>query len=107
MTDPTASGVFKKEFGPYWRWWRWIARQFSVLSLGTIGGILAVGGGYIIHLGTRVVVLETRVVPVLEARKEETANQIRITDLETRMIRLEANWDNAKRESDSAPRRTR
>ncbi len=61
---------------------------------------MTVAGGYIIHLRQdvavvreRVVVLETRVVPVLNESKQETENAIRIQDLDGRVHRLEDNFD--------------
>lgn len=112
------SGIFRKEFGDNWRWWRWLQRQFTATSLGVIGLIVTVAGTYIVRMnqkvaeqGTRIVVLETRVVPVLEERKQESTNRVEIEDLKARISRLEANYDIAQREAGTPPvsfrRRTR
>lgn len=109
-SDPTSSGIFRKEFGDNWRAWRWLQRQFTATSLGAIGAIVVFAGGYIVRLnqkvgeqGMKIVVLETRVVPVLEARKEESTNRVEIEDLKARVSRIEANWDVAKTEAGSPP----
>lgn len=116
--------VLHKHFGEFWRWWRWLSRQFSATSLGVIGFMAVAGGGYIVNLhrtiaeqGTRIALLEGRVIPILEKAAEITAMDhrltamdARITTLETamqvttrdqgdRLTRLEDDWDGARTEA--------
>lgn len=59
----------------------------------TIGGILVAGGGYVISLKTRVVVLETQVVPVLQGADRLIKLEAHDADHERRIGRIEGNLD--------------
>lgn len=74
----------------------WLRQQFSLTSIIAILSILAAGGGWIINLKTRVVVLETRVVPVLANVREIDVLKVRVDDLEQRITRIEQDWDYAR-----------
>jgi len=108
--DPAASLILRSYFGQSWRIWRWVRNQFSVTSLSAIGGVLAIAGGYVMHLRQevavvreRVVVLETRVVPVLEDQTAVKVLQTRVEDHENRITRIENDWIDAKIEAGTPP----
>ena len=108
--DPSASGILRAEFGENWRWWRWLQRQFSVTSLGTIAALLVAGGGYIVHLREsvvqvreRVVVLETKVIPFVEGETRIATLETVLNDHGARITRLESNWDEAKSAAAAPP----
>lgn len=119
--------VLHKHFGEFWRAWRWLSRQFSATSLGVIGVMAVGGGGYIVDLhrtiaeqGTRIAVLEGRVIPVIAEASNVTALDKRVATLEKamelstkdqgdRLSRLEDDWDGARTEAGRPlkPRRRR
>jgi hypothetical protein len=109
--DPrTRTGILRAEFGESWRVWAWSRRQFTPTSLGAIGVILAASGGYIAHLSQRVSdqalriqIVETRVIPVLEERKDELTNHADIAALERRISTLEDRLNYATKEAGSPP----
>lgn len=103
----TRTGVLRTEFGRSWRFWHWLAKQFSGTSLGVIGVILSVSSAYIVHLNgkvtaqeTKITVLETKVLPVLasgaqigELRTNMSVLVSTVTSHENRLIRIEKNLD--------------
>lgn len=101
--DPlTRTGVLKAYFGEQYRFWLWIRGQFSPASLGVIAGVILTAGGYIMNLRetisavtTRVIVLETRVIPVLDQSNRTAVIEEQIGDVRDRVDRLEQHWDNA------------
>lgn len=108
--DPTQSAVLRIHFGHYWRAWRWIRRQFTVTSLSAIAGVLTIAGGYIVHLRQdvavvreRVVVLETRVVPVLGEQSAVAVLRSRVDDHENRITRIETDWIDARTAAGAPP----
>lgn len=101
--DPlTRTGVLRAHFGESYRFWMWARKQFTPASIGVIVSILVAASGYIAHLRenissvtTRVVVLETRVIPVLDQSNKTAALEVQINDTRERVDRLEQYWDNA------------
>ncbi len=98
----TRTGVLKAHFGEQYRFWMWARHQFTPASVGIIVTIIITAWGYIAHLRetvsavtTRVVVLETRVVPVMEQGNKTAVLQQQINDMGERVDRLEQHWDNA------------
>lgn len=91
------------EFGKSWRVWAWLQRQFSPISLTAIAAVSAFGGGYITNLKTRVVVLETQVIPVLQDTAAVTTLKAKVEDHAGRIDRLEKDYDVAYRESNTPP----
>lgn len=98
----TRTSVLRAHFGDSYKVWIWIRKQFTPASLGVIVSVVLAAGGYIIHLRetvsevtTRVIVLETRVVPVLEQADKTVQLETELTDVRQRIVRLEADWDNA------------
>lgn len=108
--DPAASAVLKVHFGHYWRAWRWLQHQFTVTSISAIAGVLGLAGGYIVHLRQdvavvreRVVVLETRVVPVLGEQSAVAVLQARVEDHDQRISRIESDWIDARNAAGTPP----
>ena len=101
--DPlTRTGVLKAHFGEQYRFWIWVRNQFTPASLGVIVTILITASGYISHLRenisavtTRVIVLETRVLPVLEQGGKTAVIEEQIKDMRERVDKLEDHWENA------------
>lgn len=91
--DPTESTILRGKFGRYWRAWWWLRLQWSVTSLATLGAVIIGIGGWAMNLKTRVVILETEVLPVLEESKREQVNSERIEALDGRVSRVERNID--------------
>ena len=67
--NPADSAILRVRFGKNWRWWKWFRDQWTKLSV-TVVCALASGIGAMllwnVHLGTKVVVLETQIVPDLK-----------------------------------------
>lgn len=97
------SGILKAEFGERWRWWAWFRRQWSTTSLVTVVTGVGILGGWAVNLKTRVVVLETRVVPVIKDEGRVDSLAATVTGHEQRLTRLERNWDDAKNEAGTPP----
>ncbi len=103
VEDPlTRTGVLKAHLGESYRFWIWIRNQFTPASIGLIVSVVVAAGGYIMNLRenvaavtTRVVVLETRVIPMLDESNRTAALQVEIDDTRDRVDRLEQYWDNA------------
>lgn len=101
--DPlTRTSVLRAHFGESYRFWVWVRGQFTPASIGVIISVVVAAAGYIVHLRetissvtTRVVVLETRVIPVLDQSNKTAALQVEIDDMRDRVDRLEQHWDNA------------
>lgn len=94
--DPNESAIMRARFGRNWRSWATFRDQWTKLSVTVVGGlgVVIVGiGGWAATLKTRVVVLETQVVPVLNESKIESNNATRLNDVERRIARLENNLD--------------
>jgi hypothetical protein len=73
LTRTGVHRVLESELGANWRKWRWWARQFTPTSLSALGVVIAAAGGWIVNQahkidnqGTRIVVLETQIVPDLK-----------------------------------------
>lgn len=88
-TSDTGLHPVKVVMGPNWRFWVWLKKQFSAVSLSTIGGVIAVAIGYLWHekmewvkVSERVVVLETEVIPVIQNTSATNALEHRVTVLE-------------------------
>jgi hypothetical protein len=104
LEDPlTRTGVLRENFGESYRFWIWVRNQFTPASISIIVGVIIAASGYIAHLRetvssvtTRVLVLETRVVPVLEQGSKTAVLEEQIRDMSGRVGRLEEYWDNAK-----------
>lgn len=84
--------ILKAEFGKSWRVWAWVRRQFSPISIATIAGLVGVAGGWVINLKTRVVVLETRVLPVIMDESAVKVLQGEVENHEGRINTLELNY---------------
>ncbi len=98
----TRTGVLRAHFGDSYRFWIWVRGQFTPASIGIIVSVALAAGGYIMNLRerisavtTRVVVLETRVIPVIDQNSNTKALQVEIDDTRDRVERLEGYWDNA------------
>jgi|SRR5579863_2400187 len=114
MTEEPLSrtGILRAELGQAWRWWVWFARQFTPTSLSAIGTIISLCGLYIIHLREdvatvreRVVVLETRVIPVIQSSDEITKLEDARENHEQRIKRIENNLDMDYNETEQARQR--
>lgn len=106
----TRTGVLRAELGQFWKGWIWLARQFNPTSLSALGAVIVACGGYIIHLREdvaktteRVVVLETKVIPVIGDENRVTMIETKVADHDQRITRLEDNYDTAQREAGRAP----
>jgi hypothetical protein len=97
------SGILKAEFGRNWRWWAWFRAQWSAMSITVVVAGVAALGGWALNLKTRVVVLETQVVPVL--KDEGRVDRLEATQNAQgdRITRLEGEWDNATKQADTPP----
>jgi hypothetical protein len=101
--DPlTRTGVLRAHFGESYRFWIWVRSQFTPASIGIIVSVVVAAGGYIVHLREtvssvtmRVLVLETRVIPVLDHSNKTAVLETQIRDVRERVDRLEEHWDNA------------
>jgi hypothetical protein len=101
--DPlTRTGVLRAHFGEHYRFWMWLREQFTPVSLSVIASVIIAASGYIMHLREsisavtmRVVVLETRVIPVIDQSNLTAALEVQINDMGDRVERLEQHWDNA------------
>lgn len=104
--DPNTTQLLKVASPP----WAWVRKNFTLPSVLTIAGLLATGGGYIISLKTRVVVLEHEVVHITEIvpdSKVLVALKTRVDDHDRRLEDLEDVVNTAKRNSQEpiVPRR--
>lgn len=97
------SAILREHFGRYWRAWRWVRRQFSATSLATIGAVIVGCGGWILSLKTRVVVLETQVVPVLKSEDRLAKVEGAVIAHDARIGSMERNYEYAKQEAGTAP----
>lgn len=82
--------------------WAWARKNFSLPSLLTIAGLIATGGGYIVSLKTRVVVLEHEVVHITEIvpdSKVLVELKTRVTDHDRRLEDLEDTVNTARQNS--------
>jgi uncharacterized coiled-coil protein SlyX len=68
-----------------------------------ICSIAAAAGGYIIHLGTRVQVLEYRVIPFVQGQLELTRIEDHVEYLDKRMVEVEGIVYNAQKEAGTPP----
>lgn len=98
----TRTGVLKAHFGEQYRFWIWLRAQFTPASVGVILSVVVTASGYIAHLREtvsavtmRVVILETRVIPVLDQGNRTAVLEEQISDARDRIDRLEQHWDNA------------
>jgi hypothetical protein len=110
MEDSSLTGVFGPEGAAAIRGWEKFRRQFTATSLSVIGAIATIGAGYIAYIhqalatvSTRVVVLETQVIPVIKDEGLVAGLNATVTGHEGRITRLEHDYDIAYRESDSPP----
>ena len=99
----TRTGVLRAHFGEYYRFWIWVRNQFTPISMSVIVSVIVTAGGYIAHLRenissvtTRVVVLETRVIPVIDQSNKTAALEVEINGLGKRVDKLEDRWENAR-----------
>lgn len=76
--------------------WFWLRENFKPPALFAILAMLGGLGGWVINLKTRVVVLETKVIPYAE-------DHGRMDALEQRVQRLEDEWDTAAQIAPTAP----
>ena len=108
--DPADSAVLKAKFGRSWRLWAWVRRQFSVTSVATLVIVAGSAWGYIAYLREsvvavreRVIVLETKVIPLVQEQDEQGALREMVRDHDERLKRLERNWDDAGQVAASTP----
>jgi len=104
------SAILRLEFGRSWRAWSWFRRQFTPTSLGAIGFVVVTCGGYIVHLhetvarqDTRIVVLETKIVPFVAGSADIKVLQALEDMNELRIGQLEADYLFARREAGTQP----
>jgi hypothetical protein len=86
--------------------WYWLRKNFSLASVLTIAGIVGGAGGYIIHLQTRVVIVERDVRTIKEIVPSSAAIATLTSQVQEqgeRIARLEKNWDDAAQSAGSAP----
>lgn len=98
--DPHSATMVLDRVAPAWGWLR---KNFSLASVLTIATVIAGAVGIISNLRTRVVVLETRVIPVLKDEGAVTKLQDSVEDVKARVSRLEKNWDDAANTAGTAP----
>ena len=94
--DPDQSAILRARFGHNWRSWAAFREQWTKLSITVVGVLWAIIVAITLwttSLKTRVVVLETQVLPVLNESKVESNNALRLTEVERRITRLENNLD--------------
>lgn len=109
--DPhSLTGVFGKERARWIRWAIWVRQQFSATSLTVIGVILMAAWTYISNLNsyigkveTRVVVLETEVVPDLKLKEKVATLELHDANHEARIQDLERNYDFARTHAGDPP----
>jgi hypothetical protein len=104
--EPESTGQHRvrEVFGSSWVAWVWLKRQFSLTSLFTVLGLLLGLGGWAISLQTRVVVLETKVVPFVGDQGHLAVIDQRLTDHDRRLEELESDFEHARTEADKPPR---
>lgn len=112
--DPTLTGVFGPEKARQLRWALWVRRQFTVTSVACISAVVSIAGGYIVHLredvarvSTRVVVLETEVVPDAQLKQKVAELQLQQVNHEARLRNLEDNYQFAREHAADPPTRGR
>jgi hypothetical protein len=101
--DTERSQIFQLEFGKSWRMWAWVRRQFSVTSVSAIVGVFVCCWGVILSLQTRVVVLETKVIPVIQDEALVTTLKANVAEHDRRITQLEADYRTAAHESETPP----
>jgi hypothetical protein len=102
--------ILKAEFGANWRWWAWFRKQWSAMSLtvvGACGAALLALGHWALNVQTRVVVLETQVVPVLKDESRVDKLEAKYDGHETRIANLEADYRTAQEHAADRPVPTR
>lgn len=106
---PANTGEYRVQevFGATWRLWVWLKRQFTLTSALALLGALAGLGGWALALQTRVVVLETRMTPVLASSAELAALKQRVDDNEERLGDLEDAFRHAQEEAGPHPPRNK
>jgi hypothetical protein len=105
--DPTLTDVFGPEKARQLRWALWVRRQFTATSLTVIGLVAGSAWAYIGHLReqiaqvtTRVVVLETEVIPDKDLK-------LKVAEHEARLRNLEDNYQFARDHAADPPARGR
>ena len=112
--DSTRTQILRLEMGDNWRAWRWLQRQFSKTSIGTILALAALFVAYVqqtrvdtAKLTTRVVVLETQIVPDLKLAGRVATLEQRDVDHQARIEDLENNYSFARAHAGDPPTRRR
>lgn len=107
--SPESTGQHRVQevFGPTWRWWVTLKRQFTVTSCLTIAGIGMGLGGWALSLQTRVVVLETKVIPFVSDQGHLAVIDQRLADHDRRLMAIESDFDHAREEAGKPPQRVR
>lgn len=112
--DPSLTDVFGAARARQLRWALWVRKQFTATSLTVIGLVVAGAWGYIAHireqvssLTTRVVVLETVVIPDQALKGRVSALELKDVDKEARLRNLEDNYDFAREHATDPPMRRR
>lgn len=77
LTRTGVHRVLEHELGERWRFFRWLARQFSPTSLTVLGAVITGAGTWVHNLsnkvdtqGVKITVLETEVIPSKDSSKE-------------------------------------
>lgn len=90
-------------FGPTWRFALWVRRQFTLTSVATLIGTIGAIGGWALSLQTRVVVLETKVIPFVQDQGQLAVMNQRLDDHERRIGVLEDDYNHAQEEAGTPP----
>lgn len=88
--------VLVRRLGPFWRAWVWFIRQWSLTSVLSLLATLTTCGLYLSSLRTRVVVLETQIVPDLRLAE-------RVAKLEGAAAQLQADYEVARQHAGDTP----
>ena len=92
--------ILETELGQHWREIRWWTRQFTPVSTTVLGIVLSAAGTWIVSLshkvdtqGTKIDVLDSQVLPYMHAKVEEAGLREKIDGIDTRVKRIESNFD--------------
>lgn len=106
MAEPSESGLWRAliKLNPVIRWWHWLYRQFSLTSVGTLVGVVFGAGLWIMHLNTRLVVIERIYIPAAGLNARVKSLETHATDQDKHITRIESNIDLKEIEDQRAAR---
>lgn len=102
--DPESTTSILRRRAPVWAWLR---ENFKLPAVLTISSLVIAGGGYIVSLKTRVVVLETKVVPFVAGQVEVAAIRATMEQHEHRISELETDFGHARQIAGDPPKAQR